>query len=163
MLRAGAFAIIVFQIGYALLTAGISADLGENSAASYRKHYAGPGCAHGNALPACIRNWRAIALAVCSLILLSTAWIAAINGNSDVLIASILLFFLGAGALFPWNPRWQAALEAMGALAREELSREKFDLKMTQRELAGARKAALAASRASGSSCRACRTRFARR
>jgi PAS domain S-box-containing protein len=40
-----------------------------------------------------------------------------INGDSDVLVASILLLFFGAGALIPWNPRWQAALEAAGALA----------------------------------------------
>ena len=67
--------------------------------------------------PRALRNWRAIALAVCSAIMLSMAWIATINGNSDVLVASIVLFFFGAGALIPWNPRWQAALEGTGALA----------------------------------------------
>src|ERR1039458_7266879 len=33
---------------------GISADLRANSAPSYRKHDAGPGCDHGNAVPACV-------------------------------------------------------------------------------------------------------------
>ncbi len=118
MLRAGAFAIIAFQIGCAVLD---GVEYPQTFARTLPLHIAsitlGLVAIIATLSPRAMRNWRAIALAVCSLILLSTAWIAAINGNSDVLLASILLFFFGAGALVPWNPRWQAALEAMGALA----------------------------------------------
>ena len=67
--------------------------------------------------PRAMRNWRAIALAICASILAITAWIGAINSDGDVLVASILLSFLGSGALIPWNPRWQAAFNVSGALA----------------------------------------------
>jgi len=67
--------------------------------------------------PRAMLHWRAIALTICSSILAITAWIGAINSDGDVLVASILLSFLGSGALIPWNPRWQAAFNVSGALA----------------------------------------------
>jgi two-component system, sensor histidine kinase and response regulator len=66
--------------------------------------------------PRTMRNWRAITLIAFSSLLVSTASIAVINSDSEMLVASIVLFFYGAGTLLPWNARWQAALEAIGAL-----------------------------------------------
>jgi PAS domain S-box-containing protein len=118
MLRAGAFAIIAFQIGYAVLDRG---EYPQTLARTLPLHIAnitlGLVALMTTLSPRAMRNWRAIALAACSVVMLSMARIAAINGNSDVLIASIVVFFFAAGVLVPWNPRWQAALEATGVLA----------------------------------------------
>ncbi len=64
-----------------------------------------------------MRNWRAITLVGCSSILACTVWIGIIDGERHELVGSIVLLFFGAGALIPWSPRWQAALEAAGVLA----------------------------------------------
>ena len=118
MLRAGALAIIVFQIGYAVLD---KSEYPQTFAQTVPLH--GANIALGlvelmtTLSPCAMRIWRANALAVCSIIMLSMASIGAINSNSDVLVASIVLFFFGAGALVPWSPRWQAALGVAGALA----------------------------------------------
>jgi PAS domain S-box-containing protein len=64
-----------------------------------------------------IRNWRAMALLVCMAVIASTARIAVLDGNSDVLVASIVLFLFATGALLPWSPRFQAALGASGVIA----------------------------------------------
>jgi len=69
------------------------------------------------ASPRPMRNWRAMALFVCVAVIASTARIAVIDGDCDVLVASIVLFFFAAGALLPWSPRCQAALGASGAIA----------------------------------------------
>jgi PAS domain S-box-containing protein len=75
-----------------------------------------------------MRNWRAMALLVCMAIIASTARIALIDGNSDVLVASIVLCLFAAGALLPWSPRWQAALGASGVIAMSGYSMHAADL-----------------------------------
>ena len=67
--------------------------------------------------PRAMRNWRAFALIIFASIIASAASDCGDRRDSDVLVASIVLFFFGAGTLLPWGPRWQAALEAIGALA----------------------------------------------
>ncbi len=118
ILRGGAFAIIAFQIGYVFL------DLAESPQTFARTapfHVAsivlGLIALAVTMSPRAMRIWRPVLLVVFSSILASTAWIGITNGDSDVLVASIVLFFFSAGALVPWSPRWQAALEASGALA----------------------------------------------
>ena len=118
IMRAAAFATIAFQIGYVLL------DRGE-----YPQTFARTAPIHivsimlgfivlaATLSSRAMHNWRATVLVILSLILASTTWISTINSDSDVLVASIVLFYFGAGALIPWNPRWQAALEAAGVLA----------------------------------------------
>ncbi len=117
-LRAASLAIIVFQIGYAVLDGG---EYPQTFARTLPLHIAsmtlGVVALMATLSPRAMRNWRAIALAICSSILAITAWIAAINSDGDVLVASILLSFLGSGALIPWSPRWQAAFNVSGALA----------------------------------------------
>jgi PAS domain S-box-containing protein len=118
MLRASAFAIIAFQIGYVVLD---GAEYPQTFARTLPLHIAstalGLVAVVATLSPRAMRNWRAIALGIGSAILAITAWIGAINGDADALVASILLSFLGSGALIPWSPRWQAAFNASGALA----------------------------------------------
>ena len=118
ILRAASIATIAFQMGYTLLD---RVEYPQTFARTLPLHIASItlGLVAGVATlsPRAMRNWRAIALAICSSILAITAWIGAINSDDDVLVASILLSFLGSGTLIPWNPRWQAALNVSGALA----------------------------------------------
>ncbi len=94
ILRAGAFAIIAFQIGYTVLDSG---EFPQNFARTLPLHIAsmtfGLIAVITTLSPRLMRNWRAISLAIYSSIMASMAWIAVINGNSDVLVASIVLFF----------------------------------------------------------------------
>ncbi len=118
ILRAVALAVIAVQIGYTAL-----------DRMEYPLTFARTNPLHitGMALgllalittlsPRAMRNWQALTLAFFALIIASTAWIAVINSDGDVLVKSIWLCFFGAGVLLPWKPRWQAALEAIGALA----------------------------------------------
>jgi PAS domain S-box-containing protein len=118
ILRAAGLAILAFQIGYTVLD-GVEYPL--TFAGTLPLHIASMALAliavMATLSPWAMRHWRAIALAICASILAITAWIGAINSNGDVLVASILLSFLGSGALIPWSPRWQAAFNASGALA----------------------------------------------
>jgi PAS domain S-box-containing protein len=118
ILRAAALAILAFQIGYTLLD---GVEYPQTFARTLPLHIASMALALLAVIatfsPRAMRNWRAIALAICASILVITAWIGAINSDGDVLVASILLSFLGSGALIPWSPRWQAAFNASGALA----------------------------------------------
>ena len=118
ILRAASLAILAFQIGYTVLD-GVEYPL--TFARTLPLHIAsitlGLVAVMATLAPLAMRNWRAIALAICASILVITAWIGAIDSDDDVLVASILLFFLGSGTLIPWNPRWQAALNVSGALA----------------------------------------------
>ena len=118
MLRAGALAIIAFQVGYTLLD---RAEYPQNFALTSTLHVAsivlGLLALAAALSPLAILRWRPLALAVCSSSIAITAWIAVVDSDSDVLVAAIFLFFFGAGAVIPWNPRWQAALEASGLLA----------------------------------------------
>jgi two-component system sensor histidine kinase/response regulator len=118
ILRAGALAIVAFQAGYTLLD---RAEYPQNFPLTSTLHVAGIVLAllalAASLSPWAIGRWRPLALAMCSSSIAITAWIAVIDSDSDVLVASILLLFLGAGSSIPWNPRWQAALETSGLLA----------------------------------------------
>ena len=117
MVRTGTFAALLFQIAYTLL-----------GATAYPATFA-------QALPLhivstllvalamlvtfsarIIRHWRGIMLGFASIIIVVTAWIGAIDRSDDLLVITISLFFLGAGVLVPWSPRWQLALTALGLL-----------------------------------------------
>jgi len=128
ILRASALAIIVFQIGYIVLDGG---EYPQTLARTLPLHIAsitlGLVAIMATLSPRAMRSWRAIALAICSSILAITAWIGVINSDGDVLVASILLSFLGSGALIPWSPRWQAAFNVSGALALLWYSMETAD------------------------------------
>jgi PAS domain S-box-containing protein len=78
--------------------------------------------------PRPMRNWRAMVLLVCVALIASTARITVINGNSDVLVASIVLLLFAAGALLPWSPRFQATLGASGVIAMSGYSMHAADL-----------------------------------
>ena len=116
--RAATLVIIAFQVGYTLL-----------DRVEHPLMFPGTGLLHVVSIglglialltamsPRPIRNWRAFALFICVAIIAITARIAAIDGNSEVLVASIVLFLFAAGALLPWDPRFQAALGASGAIA----------------------------------------------
>jgi PAS domain S-box-containing protein len=118
ILRAGALAIVAFQAGYTLLD---RAEYPQNFPLTSSLHVAGIVLAAlalaASLSPWAVGRWRPLALAMCSSSIAITAWIAVIDSDSDVLVASILLLFLGAGSSIPWNPRWQAALETSGLLA----------------------------------------------
>ena len=118
ILRAGSLAIVAFQVGYTLLD---RAEFPQNFPLTGSLHIAGIVLgllALGASLsPWAIGRWRPLALAACASSIAITAWIAVVDSDSDVLVASIFLFFFGAGSSIPWNPRWQAALETSGLLA----------------------------------------------
>jgi len=118
ILRGGALAIIAFQIGYVLLDGG---EYPQTFARTTPFHIAsvilGLLAMAVTMSPRAMRSWRTFLLVIFLSVLASTARIAVINSDSDVLVASIVLFFFSAGALVPWSPRWQAALEGSGALA----------------------------------------------
>ncbi|HSZ21519.1 MAG TPA: PAS domain S-box protein, partial [Candidatus Sulfotelmatobacter sp.] len=117
-LRTGAFAIIALQIGYTVLGRLVYPH---NFASTSPFHLANVTLgliALATALsPRAMRNWRAISLLVFTAIIASTAFMTVIDGDCDPLVASIVLFSFGAGAMLPWSPRWQAALEVGGAIA----------------------------------------------
>src|ERR1019366_10150607 len=118
VLRAASLAIIVFQIGYTVLD---GVEYPQTFARTLPLHTASMTLClvaiMATLSPRAMRNWRPIALAICSSILAITAWIGAINSDGDVLVASILLSFLGSGTSIPWKLRWQAAFNVSGALA----------------------------------------------
>ncbi len=118
ILRVGAVAIIILQIGYTVL-----------GRSEYPLTFAKTGPFHiinitigliafATALsPRAMRNWRAISLVFLTAIFASTAFMTVIDGDCDPLVASIVLFSFGAGAMLPWGARWQAVLEAGGVIA----------------------------------------------
>ena len=118
MLRAGALAILAFQIGYTLLD---RSEYPHTLARTLPLHVASMTLSViaivATLSPTAMRIWRPLALAICATILLITAWIGAINSDGDVLVASIVLSFLGTGVLIPWNAGWQAAFNTSGAIA----------------------------------------------
>ncbi len=117
-LRTGAIVIIALQIGYMVLGRIVYPH---NFARTSPFHVAGVTLgliALVTALsPRAMRNWRLISLLVYTAIIASTAFMTVIDGDCDPLVASIVLFSFGAGAMLPWGPRWQAALEVGGAIA----------------------------------------------
>jgi PAS domain S-box-containing protein len=118
ILRAVSIAVIAVQIGYTVLD---RVEYSPAYATTLPLHIAGVTMGLVALMttlsPRAMRHWRANTLALFAAIIASTAWIAVINSDGDVLVKSIWLCFFGAGTLLPWKPRWQAALEAIGALA----------------------------------------------
>jgi PAS domain S-box-containing protein len=118
ILRAGSLAIVAFQAAYTLLD---RAEYPQNFPLTGTAHVAGIVLAllalAASLSPWAIGRWRLLVLAACASSIAITAWIAVIDGDSDVLVGSIFLLFFGAGSSIPWNPRWQAALETSGLLA----------------------------------------------
>ncbi len=118
LLRAGSLAIIALQIGYMVLGRIV-----------YPLTFARTGPFHIASItlgliafmtapsPRAVRNWRAISLLIYAAIIASTAVMTMVDGDCDPLVLSLVLFFFGAGALLPWGPRWQAALEVAGVIA----------------------------------------------
>ena len=117
-LRTGALAIVALQIGYMVLGRVVYP---QNFARTSPFHFANVMLgliALATALsPRAMRNWRAISLLIYTAIIASTAFMTVIDGDCDPLVASIVLFSFGAGAMLPWSPRWQAALEVGGTIA----------------------------------------------
>jgi len=117
MLRASASALLAFQIGYAMLD---RVEYPLTFAQTRSLHIANVAVALIALMlalsPRAARYWRPLSITIYAVVIAGTAWIAAIDGDSDVLVASIALFFFSGGALLPWSPRWQAAVEAIGAL-----------------------------------------------
>lgn len=118
ILRAASFALIAFQIGCTVLD-GVEhpGTFQQTLPLDVVRTMLGVVAFMVTLSPLAMRNWQPIMLVIYASILATTAWTAAIYSDSDVLVASILLCFLGASVLFPWNTRWQAALEAAGAFA----------------------------------------------
>jgi PAS domain S-box-containing protein len=116
-LRTGAVAIVAFQIGYTLLDR-VEYPLRFTSTAPLHVASMTVGIIafFATLSPRVMRSWRVVVLAICTAIFASSAGIAVINADSDVLVASILMIFFSAGGVVPWSPRWQAVLEACGAL-----------------------------------------------
>ena len=118
ILRASALAVIAFQLAYTILD---GADFSQTFARTLPFHIANMTLVAAGIIaslsPTAMRHWRAITLVVSASILFGAMQIAVIDRDGHVLVTSIVLLFFGAGALIPWNPRWQAALEAAGALA----------------------------------------------
>ncbi|MGB9383000.1 PAS domain S-box protein [Candidatus Binatus sp.] len=118
ILRVGALAIVAFEIGYTLLD---RVEYPQTLARTLPLHVAivafGVAALVLTLSPRAMRNWQALTLLILASIMAATASIALINSDSDVLVASLAMSFFAAGTLLPWNARWQAALEAIGALA----------------------------------------------
>jgi PAS domain S-box-containing protein len=116
--RAASLVIIAFQLGYTAL-----------GRIEYPLTFPRTGLLHAASIslglialvtamsPRAMRNWRPFALFICVAIIASTARIAVIDGDCDVLVGSIVLFLFAAGTLLPWGPRFQAALGAGAAIA----------------------------------------------
>ncbi|MGH7925851.1 MAG: PAS domain S-box protein [Candidatus Binatus sp.] len=118
MVRAGASATIAFQIGYTILDrAEYPLTFARTSPLHIASVTLGVIALAASLSPRAMRNWRGFLLVINTAIIASTAWIAVINGDSNVLVATILLFFFASGALLPWSTRWQTALEAGGTIA----------------------------------------------
>ena len=117
ILRAGALAIIIFQMGYTLLDRVVNPLKFPRTAPMHILCIVVGLLAFAATLTSFARPyWRGLTLATCAAILTCMTCIAVIVGHFDVLVASNLLFFLAAGTMIPWSPRWQAALEGWGVL-----------------------------------------------
>ena len=118
ILRTGALAIFALQIGYLVLDRIVYPNMFARTSPFHIASITLGLIAFATALsPRAMRNWRAISLLIYTAIIVSTAFMAVIDGECDPLVLSIVLLFFGAGALLPWSPRWQAALEMGGAIA----------------------------------------------
>ncbi|MGH7949499.1 MAG: PAS domain S-box protein, partial [Candidatus Binataceae bacterium] len=63
------------------------------------------------------RHWRIAALILCAELLTSATISYTLLGNTDALLLDLSLLVIGAGALIPWAPKWQALLGSLALLA----------------------------------------------
>ncbi|MGH7814902.1 MAG: response regulator [Candidatus Binataceae bacterium] len=68
-------------------------------------------------LPPTLPHWRGWAFSISAISIVLLARFAALDGSSEPLALMTVLFILGASALVPWSPRWQAALTAIALIA----------------------------------------------
>jgi hypothetical protein len=55
-------------------------------------------------------QWRAVAFSFCLAILIAASYLSFITHRTEPLLMAVMLLLFGAGALVPWNARWQTAL-----------------------------------------------------
>ena len=58
-------------------------------------------------------QWRAAAFGFCVAILVAASYLSYITHRTEPLLMAVMLLLFGAGALVPWNARWQSALTAV--------------------------------------------------
>ncbi len=123
MLRAGAFSYLLFQVACTVLGATLlSATFGQALPLHIFSMVMGAIAMLLTLSSRMIRHWRAIMFGFNTMMMLVAAWIGAINHSYDMLVVTVLLFFVGAGVLAPWSPRWQLGLSVVGLLILVEAS-----------------------------------------
>lgn len=55
-------------------------------------------------------QWRAVAFSFCLAILIAASYLSFITHRTEPLMMAVMLLLFGAGALVPWNAKWQTAL-----------------------------------------------------
>lgn len=55
-------------------------------------------------------QWRAVAFSFCVAILVAASYLSFITHRTEPLLMAVMLLLFGAGALVPWNAKWQTAL-----------------------------------------------------
>ena len=55
-------------------------------------------------------HWRAAAFCFCVAILVAANYLSFITHRTEPLLMAVMLLLFGAGALVPWNAKWQTAL-----------------------------------------------------
>jgi hypothetical protein len=55
-------------------------------------------------------QWRAVAFSFCVAILVAASYLSSLTHRSEPLLMAVMLLLFGAGALVPWNAKWQTAL-----------------------------------------------------
>ncbi len=63
------------------------------------------------------RHWRIATLIACAELIGSATLAYTLNDNTGVLLLDLSLVVIGASALVPWAPRWQALLAGLALLA----------------------------------------------
>ena len=70
----------------------------------------------------CLEHWRIAAWFTCAAEILTILALAVLTNDPEALFVAIVGVVIGAGALVPWNARWQGALGAVAVLAFAILS-----------------------------------------
>ncbi len=55
-------------------------------------------------------QWRAVAFSFCVAILAAASYLSFVTHRTEPLLMAVMLLLFGAGALVPWNAKWQTAL-----------------------------------------------------
>ena len=58
-------------------------------------------------------QWRAVAFCFCIAILVAANYLSFITHRTEPLLMAVMLLLFGAGALVPWNAKWQTALTVL--------------------------------------------------